>query len=66
MSKIKYKTYDEVISSILIEFDTEQAEYQKIHKRIYGTYDEEAKRIYKLMTNLCETIRQRISNEERR
>jgi len=52
--------YDKVISNILLELDGEQAEYQQIHKKIYGKYDEQARLTYLLMTKLCERIRREI------
>jgi hypothetical protein len=62
----KNNIYDEVISDIIMELDSEQSEYQKLHKKTYGITDDKSKNIYKLMTGLCERIRQGILIKERK
>jgi hypothetical protein len=65
MSKIKVKPYDDVISSILLELDSEHALYQKLHGKFHGTEDSTAKYIHSLLIELCKRIRREISLRER-
>lgn len=51
---------DEIISKILVELDTEHAEYQRLHRKIYGKNDHNAEYIHKKMVNLCKRIREEI------
>jgi hypothetical protein len=57
--------YDAVIAKILIELDTEQAEYQRLYKYFNGKEDILAKHIYGLQKDLCERIRRELSNKRR-
>jgi hypothetical protein len=57
---------DEIIASILIELDREQATYQKTYRKLYGMADEQAHLTYQLMVGLCERIRKEIMSLERK
>ena len=64
MAKKAHK-FDEVISRILVELDIEQAEYQKLYKKVNGRTDVLGKHIHQLMVDLCERIRQELFLAER-
>lgn len=59
------KHYDVVIAKIINELDQEQAQYQELHKKLYGEYDKEARRIYKIKVGVCERIREELFYAER-
>ena len=62
----KTQVYDEVISRILLELDSEHSEYQRLYDKVNGRQDLNAKYIHKRMIDLCERIRQEISKAERK
>ena len=65
MAKKTHK-FDEVISRILVELDVEQAEYQKLYRKVNGRTDTLAKHIHQRMVDLCERIRQELLMAERK
>jgi len=58
-------SYDSVIAKILVELDTEQAEYQRLYRKINGKEDILAKHIYGLQKDLCGRIRAELSRKRR-
>ncbi len=53
------KAWEEVISEILIELDQEHAEYQRLHKKLHGSIDADAKYGYDSKVSLLELLRKR-------
>ncbi len=62
--KPQTKRYDEVISSILNELDTEQSEYQRLYKKFYGKRDDFVAQIHSMMSALCFRIREDLNKGE--
>lgn len=58
------KIVEEVVSEMLVELDQEYSEYQKLHRKFYGTVDSDAKSIYDMKVSLCQLLRKRISLRE--
>ena len=56
---------DEVIGEILVELDTEQAQYQRLYERFYGVEDRQAKVVHDLLVELCKKIRKETALRER-
>jgi len=61
----KDKKYDEIISGIMLELDTEHGEYQKLYTKFYGKSDSDAKLLHIIRINLCKRIRQELLNEDK-
>lgn len=61
----KVRVHD-VISRILVDLDAEQAEYQRLHRKIHGRTDPDAKHIHQRMVELCEKIKQELLLAERK
>ena len=56
---------EEVISSILIELDNEQSQYQRLYRKNYGKIDEQSRHNYNEKVKLCERIRKELLTPER-
>jgi hypothetical protein len=50
------KIYEEVIASRLVKLNQEHAEFQRLHKKFYGKWDDSAKFIHSLLVNTYESI----------
>jgi hypothetical protein len=66
MTKQKTQIYDEVMSRIILELDTEYTDYQQLYIKLYGKYDSEAKLLHTVRINLCKRIIQELLNEQRK
>lgn len=66
MKKTKKTDYDSVISTILLELNEDQAEYQRIYRKYYGKEDEQAKHIHYMLKGLCDRIRKELLVMERK
>lgn len=58
--------YEKIIVDIMLELDKEQADYQQLHRNIYGKTDADAKNIHSHLIRLCERIRKEFDSLERK
>jgi hypothetical protein len=56
----------EIITRKLLELDREHAEYQRLHRKFHGEYDNVVRSIYRLLADSYESILKEIEHKERK